>query len=68
MEEEKKTEGSGNEEQWRGEIRGEVIMHIGKKWREEGRGVEKRKQLSRKERTKKRRGWNGSWSERGRRK
>lgn len=25
--------GSGNEEQWRGEIRGEVIMHIGKKWR-----------------------------------
>lgn len=31
----KKTErGAWNEEQWRGEITGEVIMRIGKKWRE----------------------------------
>lgn len=32
MKEKKAERGTWNEEQLRGEIRGEVIMHIGKKW------------------------------------
>lgn len=52
--EEMRGEGEENrkrtEEQWRGEIRGEVIMHIEKKWRgrervpNRGNGVERRRQ------------------------